>query len=380
LHHLRAAEKDIDHWKFASAHAHLVHCLTIWPNDPDTVFLAARTARRARLYNEAQEHLERYQALRGLTDDYNLELAMLQVQRGEMGEGEYYLRSHIDPQHPDAALALEAMAQGLLKTGRLTTLVECTDLWLSVRPEETHALYYRGLAFELVGNYKEAAEAYRRSVDADPANMESQLRLGDLLLEHFHEPANALDHFTRAAEEDPDNPTVRLGIARSRRQLGDRDEARRLLDELLTDHPDLPQALAERGMIALQDDQLDRAEAWLRKAVELAPDDKDALFTLISCLEEQDNVEEARRFREKLITVEGDLRRLEELLRQLANAPDNADQCAELAGIYLRYRKDDEGLRWLARALQINPKHEEATKLLSAFRQSRKSTRPTGAP
>jgi hypothetical protein len=22
LHHLRAAEKDIDHWKFASAHAH----------------------------------------------------------------------------------------------------------------------------------------------------------------------------------------------------------------------------------------------------------------------------------------------------------------------------------------------------------------------
>jgi tetratricopeptide (TPR) repeat protein len=372
LHHLQAAQRDIDHWKFADAYGHLRRCVEVWPNDASTCFLAARTARRADLFVDAARHLDRYKALRGLTDDYNLELAMLKVQQGDMGEAEHYLRSHIDPDHPDAALALEAMAKGLLRTGRLATLVECTDLWLSVRPEETHALYYRGMAFDLAGNYKEAAEAYRRSVLTDPANTEAQLRLANLLLEHFSQPAEALEHFTRAMEEEPENPAARLGMARSRGQLGDRDEARRLLDDLLTDHPKLALALTERGKIALLDDQPERAEALLRQAVELAPDDKEALYTLISCLEERNKEEEANVYREKLKTVERDLQRLDELVRQLATTPGNADLSAELAGIYFRYRHDEEGKRWLAHALDLNPNHDEANKLLSIYRRKSK--------
>jgi tetratricopeptide (TPR) repeat protein len=380
LHHLQAAQRDIDRWKFADAYAHLRHCVEVWPDDAETQFLAARTARRASLYNEAEQHLDRYRELRGLTDDYNLERALLQVQQGDMNTAEGYLRSTINPDHPDAALVLEAMTKGLWKTGRLAALVECTDLWLRVRPEETHALYYRGRAFELGHKYKEAADAYRRSVDADPANSESHIRLGDLLLEQFSQPAEALEHFVLALQERPDDQEARLGLAKARRQLGDRDEARRLLDDLLVDYPNLAQALAERGKIALQDEQPDRAEVWLRKAVELAPDDTDALFTLIACLEERNQEEEALVSREKLKKVESDLKRWDEILGQLVNMPENADLCAELAEICLRYRKDDEGLRWLARALQINPSHEEANKLLSAYRQKGKGARPVRTP
>jgi len=380
LNHHQAAQRDIDRWKFADAYAHLRHCVDVWPNDPAIQFLAARTARRANLYDEAEQHLERYRELRGLTDDYNLERALLQVQQGDMNTAEGYLRSTINPDHPDAALVLEALAKGLWKTGRLATLIECTNLWLSVRPEETHALYYRGRAFELGHAYHEAVEAYQRSVDADPANSESQVRLGNLLLDQFSQPAEALEHFLLALQERPENPEARLGLARSRRQLGDRDEARRLLDDLLVDYPDLAQALAERGKIALQDEQPDRAEVWLRKAVELAPDDKDALFTLIACLEERNQDEEARLSREKLKKVESDLKRWDEILALLVHTPENADLCAELAEICLRYRKDDEGLRWLARALQINPNHEEANKLLSAYQQKGKRARPARSP
>src|SRR5438552_14962712 len=110
-----------------------------------------------------------------------------------METAESYLRSTIGPDDPDAALVLEALARGLLITGRYATLVECSNLWLRVRPEETHALYYQGLAFELSGNPKNATAAYQRSVDADPANSESQARLGNLLLDHYSQPAEALE-------------------------------------------------------------------------------------------------------------------------------------------------------------------------------------------
>ncbi len=61
----------------------------------------------------------------------------------------------------------------------------------------------------------------------------------------------------------PNDPSVRLCWARCQHRLGRLDEARRTLDALLADEPDNAQALGERGVLALHEDDTAQAEPLL---------------------------------------------------------------------------------------------------------------------
>jgi hypothetical protein len=55
-------------------------------------------------------------------------------------------------------------------------------------------------------------------------------------------------------------------------------------------------------------------------------------------------------------------------------------RCAELAEMCLHYQRYDQARGWLARALQIDPNHEGANKVLSDYRQKSKNARTARAP
>src|SRR6516164_1945238 len=56
-------------------------------------------------------------------------------------------------------------------------------------------------------------------------------------------------------------------LARCQRQLGEFEEARQLLDDLLAKQARNPRALSERGLLALETKDWDRSEKLLRQAV-----------------------------------------------------------------------------------------------------------------
>src|SRR5579885_2432931 len=64
-YHLRAAREAVERYHTHEALSHLQACLTVWPRDPETLFLAARAARRTGEFDWADHYLDQYQELRG---------------------------------------------------------------------------------------------------------------------------------------------------------------------------------------------------------------------------------------------------------------------------------------------------------------------------
>jgi tetratricopeptide (TPR) repeat protein len=363
---LRAARAALDRRDFPAARAHLDDCLRRRPDDPALHLLAAQAARRAGLCAEAEGHLDRCQRLGGVTDETRLEWDLLHAQQGDLAGAERRLRATITPEHPQARLVLEALAQGYLKAERLGDALEALGLWLARWPDDPQALAWRGWVAEHVGNPRDAAADYRRALESDPGHFEARLGLARVLL-RGHQAREAAEHFEPLRQSRPDEPDVLLGLAGCRAELGDADGAARLLDGVLAQHPHHARALTERGKLALEAGQAEQAERWLREAVARAPDDREALYRLVQCLRRQGKGAEADRLDRELAGLTKDLRRLEEIIRAVFKKPQDADLRCEAGRIALRRGREAEGLRWLDGALRLEPRHRGAHEALADY-------------
>jgi tetratricopeptide (TPR) repeat protein len=366
FYHARAADRALARWDFDAARAHLAICLDVWPNGADTLLQAARTARRSGHFDEAERYLTHLQRSRGISEKTEIEWALLSVERGDVYRVEAYLKETVGPNHPDAPLVYEALARGYLHTDRLVELLQDTDDWLQIRRGDPHALYYRGWAWERLGNLQEALSAYRDSVAADPDNPEARLRLADLML-HDQAAPEALEHYQRAHALRPSDIAATLGLARCLKALGNMAAARELLDGVLAEHPDHPRALTERGQLALEDENDPAlAERWLQRAVAVDPADQEALSALVRTMTMQSKHEEAKKWEPRLKQLREDLERYKEIVRIVAKEPRNLALRTEAARICLRLGRDSEAKRWIASVLQIDPSYQPAHAALKA--------------
>jgi tetratricopeptide (TPR) repeat protein len=360
---LAAAERALEHHDYTGAYDHLRDCLRRRPDDPRLLFLAARTARRAGLYEQAEKHLGACQRLQGKSDAIALERALARAQRGD-AEIEPYLTARVEKGDPDTLLILEVLIQYYLDTYQLFKARDCLDRYLERRPDDVQALLGRGYIWERLFYYNGAANDYRRAVLVEPENDHARLRLAETLL-IVGPPEEAAEHFERLRQRHPDSPAARLGLARARRQQGRTAEARELLDALLAEQPRHAGALAERGRVALDEGDAERAAGWLRQAVALALSDRTALYNLYNCLLACGADVEARDCRERLARLDADLSRLGQLTKVVLRTPhDPAPRC-EAGLLFLRNGEEEEGVRWLNMALHEAPGYRPAHRALA---------------
>jgi tetratricopeptide (TPR) repeat protein len=370
-YHLRVARKCLNERDFQGASEHLATCLAVWPDDVPTRLLAASSARRAERYDDAEEHLRRCRALRRDAPEVTQEEALLSVQRGKLGDAESYLRRTIGPENRDAPLVLEALACGYVKTDRLASLLECTDLWLHVSPENSQALRWRGYAWARFLDLNRAVDCYERAVAADALNDDARLALGLLLIQRLNRPQDALDQFECLRQRRPEDSAVLLGLVRCYHQLNRLKEAQDILAAVLARQPQMADALGERGKLALEAGQLSEAEGWLRDAVGIAADDREAHYNLIRCLHAQGKAAEASTLQTRVDQLDVDLARLDALISAIGKAPNVPSLRSEAGLICLRYGKDQEGLRWLLSALEADPGHEPTHTVLADYYERR---------
>src|SRR5690348_1534543 len=57
-YHLSAGRSALERYQTAEARGHLDKCLAVWPSSAEANFLAARAARRAGAFPEAERHLD----------------------------------------------------------------------------------------------------------------------------------------------------------------------------------------------------------------------------------------------------------------------------------------------------------------------------------
>ncbi len=368
-YHFQAAEKALEQRDFEQARAHLAKSLKVWPRDGETHFLAARAARRAGDYDDAENHLHACKRLDWVREAVAFEWALLKAQRDGPAPVQSYLMSCVHKDHPDTLLILEALSRAYLKFYELAEAKECLDLWLLREPDSIQALLWRAEVKERLRDSHAALDDYRRVVDIDADRQEARLRLGELLLE-AHRPADAVEHFEYLYQRQPDKPAVLRGLARCRYELGRAEEARELLDELLQKDPHDPPALAERGKLALQAGQLTEAENWLRQAVTAAPFDQEAVFNFCQCLRQRGQHDEAKVWQARLERIETDLKRVSQLVEQIVQRPKDPSPRQQVGAIMLSDGQEKEGLRWLLSAHTLDRRHQPTNQTLAGYFES----------
>lgn len=356
-YHYTRAKAALERYEFAVARDHLRRCLRVWDSRPKVWLLAGQTSRRLDDFDDAENCLNRVQdLLENKTDEaLTLEWALLRAQRGDPDPVLPYLRSLIEADHPAAPLILEAAARGYMRTYRFHDAAFLLRLWLDRRPDDPFALYHLGVVRENIGPREEAVDAYRRVLEKQPGHDEARLRLVYLLLD-LAQPRDALDTLRPALDRRGDDPFVRVAHARCLHGVGESRQAERVLDELLAGTPHYAPAVGQRGKLAFEAQQYDRAETLLREAIRLQPGNSDAYYTLFQVLRQKGDEEQARVVLQEMERVEKDLRRLQAISSdELGRSPKDPRLYLEMGAILLRQGETPRGLSWLRDALRLDP-------------------------
>jgi Tfp pilus assembly protein PilF len=363
-YHWRAAEQALAQRDLESARSHLSKCLLDWPRSSATHLLAARTARRALAFDEAEEHLRQCERLEAdATPETTLEQALLEAQRsGLTPEQEKYLRDLLQQGDANALYILEVLTSECMRRDRYLDVQRLLERWLELRLDDPEALARRGWVAERFFDYAEACRNYEKVLAQEPQRDNVRLRLAEALLESGR-ALEAREQLEVLQRKQPDD-VVLVKLARCQMKLGDIEQARELLDGVLARSPDNLGALTERGYIALQVGELRDAERWLRRAEEQAPFDRRVLANLILVLEGRSKKEEAKKLQHRLKAIDDDLKRMRDLFQELLKKPHDADVRYQMGMIFMRNQQTKEAARWFATALEEDKLHRPTHKAL----------------
>jgi Flp pilus assembly protein TadD len=329
--------------------------------------LAARAARRARLYGDSERLLRDYRQERGRDEAYTFEQRLLAAERG-VEEAAHSCWQDVEEGRSDAALLLEALTRGYLQQYQLGLAHHCLERWRQIQPENPQLFYLQGLLYlDYIHDRSVGEENYRRALELDPDHEEARLGLAvALLLRKSFAPA--AEHFEHLRRCQPDNLSLQVNLAECLDGLDQTAEAVRLVDDVLARQPEYAAALSLRGQLALKSEQLDQAESWLRQALRRAPMDHRARYSLARCLEQSGQQEEARQQRRRLQQMEEDLAHFHKIVtREIAERPRDPALHCTLGQILLRAGQREQGIRWLQSALQLDPHYAPARQALTDY-------------
>src|SRR5262249_16402010 len=110
-----AVPRDLEEYQLDKASQRLETCLAQWPDDVPLLLLAARRARLAGEFAEAESLLERCAALQPADESIDLESALLQAQHGNLAV-EAFLRQRLSAKDPARLFIWEPLADGYRPT------------------------------------------------------------------------------------------------------------------------------------------------------------------------------------------------------------------------------------------------------------------------
>jgi tetratricopeptide (TPR) repeat protein len=203
----------------------------------------------------------------------------------------------------------------------------------------------------------ESIAAYRRALELglEPLDRAAVLReLAETLLTFGVDYQAVLDTLAMGSNAFQSEPLILLLRAECLVGLGKRDEAVRLLDELLKEHSALPTAILLRAKIYLQEDQPQAAIQLLEKLVSLHPNNYAGRHNLMLAYQLNKDERKAAEQKRQLDRLLATRERIAELQKQAAKNPWNARARHELALIYSSISRP-EALAWIQAAFACSP-------------------------
>src|SRR5262245_3191080 len=208
LHQWRQAPEAVKAGRYGEGRDCLRLCLTVWPRSLPVHLLAARAARLAGDFGQAEEHLQQCMKLaQGATDDVRLEFYLMRVQRGEVDEVAPALLRCVENKHPETVTILQTVAPAYMRSLRYGPDMGVLERWIKEYPDSAQARQWRGWVMERQNQASEAMKEYLEALELDPDLVAVRLRVVDMLLED-NRPLDALPHLERLRKLAPDRADV----------------------------------------------------------------------------------------------------------------------------------------------------------------------------
>lgn len=196
--------------------------------------------------------------------------------RGRTADARAAFESARAARAPDSAQALLGLALLDLHAGERTRAYQLFDRFIDIynggAARSSGDLLATGIAVGYLGArdarlFHDASAALQQAIDADPANHDARVALGELFLDKYNTTeAGAL--FREVLAQNPRHPGALLGIARVRMAEGTGDAAEPI-DQSLAVNPGLAEAYLLRARLALGAERYDSAEVWIARAAQL---------------------------------------------------------------------------------------------------------------
>ncbi len=175
---------------------------------------------------------------------------------------------------PDFPEAFSNLGLALQALGRRSEAIDCFRRALQSRPDFAPAHNNLGIALRESGQVDEALAHFRTAVELDPTYAPAHTNLGQILLDRGM-AEEALVHCRAAVARQPDVAAFHHNLGNALRVLDRNLEARTAYLEALRIEPDLAQPHAHMGLILRREGKLADALHWLKRAVDLAPEERD---------------------------------------------------------------------------------------------------------
>jgi tetratricopeptide (TPR) repeat protein len=348
----------------AGAREHLRRCLAAEEGSGEAHFLMARACRRDGDLDSARHHLDRARRLGRDGRQVELEFLLLQAQAGAVPPVEEALGRYLAAGAGDEPDILEALARGCLQGNLVDRAFQYTSRWVDHHPEDWNGWYWHGRALEQGLRYDLAAEAYQAVLARKPGHLDAQLHRGQVLLRSGHYP-EALPLFESYTRRRPGEAAGLLGLAGCQRSTGQTDEARATLDRLFALPGDHPDGWLLRGRLELDAGRPADALSWLERAGAFLPKDRDANQALAVALRWLDRAAEARAYEERRREIDEDLRRVDQLSKEILANPGDVELRYEAGATLARLGRDADAARWFVSALLLEPGHRPTRKALA---------------
>jgi predicted Zn-dependent protease len=232
--------------------------------------------------------------------------------------------------------------------------------WLAAHPGDARALFDAGYVADAQNRLDDAADLYRRAVEANPKSFEAHLSLG-LVLARQNKPAEARPELEAATTLDPGEagPALKARAWRALAEIdrpgpgstGDTTAASNDLLEALKLSPETPADTLLAASLADQAGQYDAAEAAYRRVLDKDPRSEPANAGLAHLLIAKKQFPEAETLLRKALEQSPDSPALTAQLATVLAAQDKAEALPLLQKLHEAHPGDPAMTRMLAEVL-----------------------------
>jgi predicted Zn-dependent protease len=227
---------------------------------------------------------------------------------------------------------------------------------LQIAPTDSEARFENGVVDEKLGNPREAAQFYQAAIDTDADNIAARAALGRLYL-FGGEPEKSLETIKPSIDKHPDDASLLTVRAAADVQLKNLDGALNDAERAVQLAPDNEDAISVLAGIYKREDQTAKAQALLMDSIKRIPGTVDLRLTLAQVYSSMGKESEVEALLVDLVRIQ----------------PNEKSHRLRLAQFYARSNHIDEAEHVLREGVRALPDERELKTALVDFLAARRS-------